>query len=1019
MIDINKAILRHESEIIIDILPLLKLNSSEKELVSLTSKQYIEKIRDTNKFTVEEFVNRFNLTTDEGVALMCLAEGFLRIPDSYTAKKLILDKLTNKSWVSYVFKGKSSIKTTLASIGLLLSGTYADIIKHDNIISKLIDRIGSLAFIKVLKSSLLYLSNEFVFSEEIDSATERAIALDEYSFAFDLLGESARTFSQADKYYNQYLSAVDALSRDFPEENDIWKRPNLSVKLTALHPRFELNNFANLEKELMPKLVKLVEKIEKHNLTITFDAEESYRLDCYLLFLSKLLTNKKFAKFDGIGLVIQAYQVRSYDLLKEIILFAKKHKKIIPIRLVKGAYWDTEIKHAQVTGMEYYPVFTKKEYTDANYIACCRLIMENTDCIYPQFATHNALTAAYVQQIAGNKDFEFQKLFGMGDILHEQLTENKKTRIYAPVGDSNDLLAYLMRRLLENGANSSFVHQVVNKDIPVENLIYDVYDKVINLIDSDSKIVLPEDIYFNRKNAIGYDMGYKVTYDYLQDKVKSLFSNTHTVGSIINGKEYYNKKHAKDHFCPAINAEKISSVSYAHEKDILCAIDYAEANFEKWSTLEVDNRISILEQIANLYEQHKLELYALLIQEGGKSIEDAINEVIEAIDFCRYYANEARKLFTDKIMPGPTGEQNVLTLKGRGVFLCISPWNFPLAIFTGQIVAALVSGNTVIAKPASQTSVIASFAIKLMHKAGVPAGALHLVLASGSNIGKYAISDPRIAGVTFTGSTNTAQTINQTLAARNAPIAPFIAETGGQNAMIVDSSTLLEQVTDDIMHSAFFSAGQRCSALRMLYVQEEIYDSLFQMLKEAMELIKIGNTADFAYDVGPVIDKESWNILNSHVENMKKKGFSITEHPGKSFMKGGNFFYPHIIEVNSINDIEEEKFGPILHIAKYKAKKIDQVINEINNYGFGLTFGMHSRIENDTKYVCSKMKAGNIYVNRTITGAKVESQPFGGEGLSGTGFKAGGPHYLLRFCLERTTSVNLTAIGGNIDLFKS
>lgn len=1018
MIDVNKAALKHESEVIIDLLPELKFSSSEKELITLTAKQYINKIRNTNRFTVEEFVNRFSLSTDEGVALMCLAEGFLRIPDNYTAKKLILDKLSNKSWGSYVFKGKSSLKTFLASTGLLLSGTYADVIKHKNVISELVDRIGSLAFLKILKSSLLYLSNEFVFSEEIDGAAEKAAAIDEYQFAFDLLGESARTQSQAETYYKQYLYAIESLARDFPEENNLWKRPNLSVKLTALHPRFELHNFANLKKELMPKLIKLVEKIEKNNLTITFDAEESYRLDCYLLFISELLTNKKFAKFNGIGLVVQAYQVRSYEIIKQIIEFAKAHNKVIPIRLVKGAYWDTEIKHAQVTGMQYYPVFTRKEYTDANYIACCKLIMANTDYIYPQFATHNALTAAYVRQIAGSKNFEFQKLFGMGDLLHEQLIETKQTRIYAPVGNVDNLLAYLMRRLLENGANSSFVHQVVNKNIPVEELVYDIYDRVINLIDSGNKIVLPENISPNRKNAIGYDMGHKANYDYIQEKVSSLFSNLHVAGSIINGKDLYNKKYSSEHFCPAKNAEKISSVSYVQEKDILSAIDYAQVGFEKWSNLELVKRVEILNTLANLYEKNKFQLYALLLQEGGKSIEDAINEVIEAIDFCRYYASEANKLLADKIMPGPTGEKNILTLNGRGIFLCISPWNFPLAIFTGQIVAALVCGNAVIAKPANQTSIIAHFAVKLMHKAGVPENVLHLLLTSGSNLSKYAIPDARIAGVAFTGSTATAQLINQTLAARNAAIAPFIAETGGQNAMIVDSSTLLEQATDDIIHSAFFSAGQRCSALRMVYVQEEIYDKLLPMLKEAMELIKIGDTSDFSHDVGPVIDKDSYNTLDAHIEDMKTKGFNIIEHPAKGALKSGHFFYPHIIEVNSINDIEEEKFGPILHITKYNAKKVDKVIDEINNYGFGLTFGIHSRIEQQVEHIRSKIKVGNIYVNRSIIGARVESQPFGGEGLSGTGFKAGGPHYLLRFCLERTISVNLTAIGGNVELFR-
>lgn len=1017
--DLCNLELRDESVVIKSILPQLKFSSAEKKLIEKTAEDYINTIRSTRRFTVEEFINRFSLSTSEGVAIMCLAEGLLRIPDHYISKKIILDKFTNKTWGSYVFKSSSSLKTFLASVGLLLSGTYAEIITKQNFISDLIDRVGTIVFIKILKSALLYLSNEFIFSPDIYRGVEKAVDMDKYNFAFDLLGESSRTMQQADEYFQQYLEAIYVLSSEFPENNNLWERPNISVKLSALHPRFELNNFDNLESELMPKIIKLVEKVQDNNLTITFDAEESFRLDCYLLFLGKLLLNKKFAKFEGIGIVIQAYHVRSYEILQRIIEFAKKHKKIIPIRLVKGAYWDTEIKNAQIIGMKHYPVFTKKDFTDASYIACCKLIMDNTEYIYPQFATHNALTAAYVKLIAGDKDFEFQKLFGMGDILHEQLADVKKVRIYSPVGKNKDLLAYLMRRLLENGANSSFVNKVVNQAIPSEDLIYDVYDKVINLIDSGQNLVLPENIYPNRKNAMGYDLGYKTNYDYLEEKVTSMFSNTYLAGSIINGKEEFNKKHAQEHFCPAKNAEKVSSISYAYKSEIEKAIDFAVIEFEKWSNHNVQERAAIINEIANLYEQNKLQLYAILIQEAGKSIQDAVNEVIEAIDFCRYYANEATKIMHEQLLPGPTGERNTLSLHGRGVFLCISPWNFPLAIFTGQIVAALVCGNTVIAKPSDQTSVIANFAVKLMHKAGVPKGALHLILSSGSNISKYAVSDRRIDGVAFTGSTKTAQIINQTLAARNAQISPLIAETGGQNAMIVDSSALLEQVTDSVIQSAFLSAGQRCSALRMLYVQEEIYDELLIMIKGAMEILKIGDTANFSMDIGPVIDKASYDILDAHIDDMKKKGFKVTEHPRKGNLLSGYFFYPHIIEVNSINDLEEEKFGPILHVAKYKAKQLDKVIDEINNYGFGLTFGVHSRIEEQISHISSRIKVGNIYANRSIIGAKVESQPFGGEGLSGTGFKAGGPYYLLRFCLERTSSINLTAIGGNIELFRS
>ena len=668
--------------------------------------------------------------------------------------------------------------------------------------------------------------------------------------------------------------------------------------------------------------------------------------------------------------------------------------------------------------MKNYPVYTKKEYTDANYIACAKLMFENSEYIYPQFATHNALTASYIKQLGGNKNYEFQKLYGMGNALHAELLSIRNVRIYAPIGDSNDLLAYLMRRLLENGANRSFVHKVVDKQIPISELTASVYDEAINLVDSRKGIVLPENIYPKRKNAMGYDLGYKSDYDYIEDKVKSCFSNSYIASSIISGRNVYNKKYAKDHFNPAKTAEKIATVSHATQLEIKESLESARREFEKWSREKLSTRVKILNSIADLYEKNKFKLYAILIQEAGKSIHDAISEVIEAIDFCRYYAVLAERKLQDVKMPGPTGEDNILEYHGRGIFVCISPWNFPLAIFTGQIVAALVTGNTVIAKPADQTCVIANFATYLMHQAGVPKSALQLLLASGQNISNYVINTGFIDGVAFTGSTQTAKTINKNLAENSEKIVPLIAETGGQNAMIVDSSALLEQVTDDVLNSAFYSAGQRCSALRVLYVQAEIYDSLLNMIKEAMELLKIGDTADFTRDVGPVIDTNSFDALTTHIENMKKQSFSVMHHPRNGELKDGNYFYPHIIEINSINEIDGEKFGPILHVIKYKSKELDKVLDEINNCGFGLTFGIHSRIESQINYITSKVKVGNIYANRTIIGAKVESQAFGGEGKSGTGFKAGGPNYLLRFCNERVKSINLTAIGGNIELLK-
>ena len=1010
-----------ENELVKELLPMAKLREAEQQNVLAMGKKFVTKIRASRGFSMEEFLQRYSLSNEEGIAVLGLAEGLLRIPDSKVSAELIADKLSNKNWEAFLFKGSKSIKTIIASFGLYFSGKFTDLVKSKNTISKLLERVGQPIFVKILKATILALSKEFVFANDMHEALIRKTAFPKNKFAFDLLGESARTNKQAATYYQQYEEAIKLIAKDFPNTSEeIEDRPNLSVKLTALHPRFELAKMQELEDVLLPKVVSLVEKMRDHNLTITFDAEEAFRTDAYLLFLTKLIKHTSFKGFNGIGFVVQAYKTNSMSTVQYIIDLAKDMGKKISIRLVKGAYWDSEIKRAQELGLKHYPVFTVKDYTDLSYIACARKILENTEFIFPQFATHNALTAATIIELAkdknGDKKFEFQKLYGMGNALHKELQNHRNVRIYSPVGTTQDLLAYLMRRMLENGASANFVSKVNSTEIPINEIVYDVSDKVLGMLDHDDKIVLPEKIYPTRKNAMGYDLGYKSNYDYIQEKVTSYFDKVHNIGSIIDGKEIISDKHSNDGFCPAKSAQKFSSISNAVEREIQTALNSASRAFEDWSRLPVDKRACILEKIAEAFEENKFELYAILIKEAGKSIHDAINEVIEAIDFCRYYANEARVIMTERRLPGVTGERNTLSMHGRGVFLCISPWNFPFAIFVGQIVAALVSGNTVLAKPSTQTPVIANFATLLMHRSGVPKSVLQLVITPSSNISKIVVADERIAGVVFTGSCSAAQSINSVLAARRNGIVPLIAETGGQNAMIVDSSALVEQVTDDVLTSSFYSAGQRCSALRMLYVQEEIYDDLLEMIKGATELLKVGDTADFSMDIGPVIDKKAQDALEQHIQDMSTKDFKIFAHPQNGTIKDGCYFYPHIIEVKSINDISDEKFGPILHITKFKSKNLDQVIDEINNCGFGLTFGIHSRVEEKIEYIRARMKIGNIYANRSIVGAKVESQPFGGQNKSGTGFKAGGPHYLLRFMTERTTTVNTTAFGGNVEL---
>lgn len=968
---------------------------------------FIEHIRGSTRFSVEQFLQEYSLTLEEGIALMCLAESLIRIPDSNVAFELALDKLSDKLWARHLLSAKTSF-IRLASLGIFVAGKWSDFCNYDNIISNSLARLGRPVFLSAIRAVITWLGDEFVLGENIEMGIKKTSVFKGYKFSFDLLGESARTFNQAEEYYSRYLESIDSIAKAGIED------ASLSIKITALYPRLELTKIEDAENYLLPKLIILIKKMQEHNIAITFDAEEYYRLQAYLHIVTKVISHDQFKDFNKIGIVVQGYHKSAGLVVDYIISLAKSLNKTIPVRLVKGAYWDSEIKHAQSLGLPNYPVFTRKELTDAHYLIVAKKILANDKYITPQFATHNAITASSIIALAKDKPFEFQKLHGMGYDLHSELVKHYPVRIYAPIGKMEDLLAYLMRRLLENGANTSFVHQVTQKD---SEMVYNIYQKVMNLGD-DRKIALPSNIYLNRKNSMGYELGIKSMQEEVMDGINKFSDKIYHVGSIINGKEILNKR-TTDHFRPSKLSEKIGDISIATEEHMNDAIDSAVKGFNSWSNKSVKERSDILRNIAGLFEKHKHELFSLLIKEAGKSIIDAILELRESVDFCRYYANEAEKTMQDRIMPAITGESNILKMHGRGVFLCISPWNFPLAIFTGQIVAALVCGNSVISKPADQTSIIANFVIKLMHEAGIPKDILHLLIAPGSLVGKYVVPNENIAGVVFTGSTDTAKVINATLANRDGAIIPIIAETGGQNAMIVDSSALLEQVTDDVLTSSFYSAGQRCSALRVLYVQDEIYDALIELITGSMAALKIGDTTNFSNDIGPVIDKTSFDILTSHITDMEEKGFKIlATHPQNGYLKDGYYFYPHIIEINSINDIESEKFGPILHIVRYKYQDLDKVIDEINGYGFGLTFGIHSRIESKIGYISSRIKAGNIYVNRSTTGAVVESQPFGGENKSGTGFKAGGPNYLLRFMLERTISVNLTAIGGNIDLIK-
>ena len=1012
--EISNYTFANEAEHIHSITRSITLSFNQKDAIAHRASYLIDKIKTNHGFSMEQFFNKYNLSSLEGAAIIALSECLIRIPDNRTSIELVKDKLTGKNWKQYLEIPRMKI-IEFASLGLYLSGQIAKLLEHTK--TSMFAKISEPAFTAALKYAISIIGTEFVIGEYIDEAIRKAKKAGNWRYSFDLLGEGSRTFAQAEAYYNRYMIAIEKIAQHFPNDPSIAlkHRPNLSIKLSALYPRFELLHLQDIKKHLVPKLVKMIKKMEANGISISFDAEECARLDTYLEIITEIISHPTLAKFEGIGFVVQAYQKRALKVLEYITSLSKHLHKKIPVRLVKGAYWDAEIKHAQIYSLPDYPVFTHKEHTDANYIACAKYMLSEPKHIFCQFATHNAITAATVKELAANADYEFQKLYGMGNAVHKELLKTNPVRIYAPVGEMYDLLAYLMRRMLENGANNSFVHLV--SKMSSADLVSNIYLDNIILNKTRKELPPPYKIYTNRDTTIGFDLGDKMHIDSLTTGIAKFKDNIYNVGSIIDGKEILTSRKATDHFRPGNYAEKIGSITYVAELEMNEAIEIANDYFPKWSMMAACDRARILHKISDLFQKHEFELLSLLIREGGKSIKDAIAEVHEAIDFCKYYAIQAEQLMQERIMPGITGERNTLSIEGRGVFLCISPWNFPLAIFTGQIVAALVAGNTVVAKAADQTSIIANYAIKLMHKAGISNKALHLVIATGAAVGRHLCTHKSLAGVAFTGSTETAKTINLTLAQSTGAILPFIAETGGQNAMIVDSSALLEQVTDDVIASAFHSAGQRCSALRILYIQDEIYEPLKEMLIGAVDTLKVGDTVDMSSDIGPVISKESIEKLVSHIKDMKARGFNLlTKHSHIGMAKNGYFFYPHIIEVNKITDINGEKFGPILHIARYKSKDLDKVIDEINDCGFGLTFGIHSRIEKRINYIKSRVRVGNIYANRSIIGAQVESQPFGGRGLSGTGFKAGGPHYLLRFITEKTTSVNLTAIGGNIDL---
>ncbi|MDN5247889.1 MAG: bifunctional proline dehydrogenase/L-glutamate gamma-semialdehyde dehydrogenase PutA [Wolbachia endosymbiont of Tyrophagus putrescentiae] len=1009
----------------------IELLPDSKSRIYNIAKQIIEKIRHKKLGVIDSFLQQYSLSNDEGIALMCLAEALLRIPDDYTIDELIKDKITNKEWNKYL-GNSSSLFVNASTWSLLIGNSILKDSESDSrfyhAISKLLKNLGEPVIRKVVKQTMLMLGKHFIMGETIEEALEYG-KLDENSrflYSFDMLGETAHTAEDAEEYFNSYMYAIKAIGES-EEVEDCFKSHGISVKLSALYPRYEFNQFDCVTKKMLPKLLELCREAKKYNISLCIDAEDAEKLEMSLVLFEQLRIDESLSRWEGLGLAVQAYQKRALSVLDfvEDIAIRTNHK--IMVRLVKGAYWDSEIKRTQELGLSNYPVFTRKSYTDVSYLACTQKLLSKANHFYPCFATHNAYTFATVMEIAdkNHPGFEFQRLHGMGKDLYDyamsELATNVNCRVYAPVGKHKSLLPYLIRRLLENGANSSFVNQINNSNISIDGLIRDPLEEAKNSnYEPHNSIPLPKDILgLERKNSSGMDVSDSITISQFASDIENFNDKKWQVGPIIDGEILFDGAKSSKIINPASLEQVIGEVTNATSRQALDALEIAQGAFSKWKNISAEERAKFLRKAADLLEERMTELIYILIVEAGKILSDAIAEVREAVDFLRYYAVIAENELNGwKKLPGPTGEENFIFFEGRGVFLCISPWNFPLAIFIGQVSAALAAGNTVLAKPSEQTPIIAYEAIKILHEAGIPKDVLHFIPGDGRYLGKTLIPDNRIAGVAFTGSTQTAQIINKMLANRDGPIVPLIAETGGLNAMIVDSSSLLEQVTTDALTSAFRSSGQRCSALRVLFIQEDIAENLIKMICGAMQELKIGNPIELSTDIGPIIDKVSMDALSMHLEKMSedKDATLLSKVPVCADSNNGYFFPPYIYEIKRISQLKQEVFGPILHIIRFDKSKLNEVIDDINNTGYGLTFSLQSRIQSQIDFISKKISVGNVYINRNQIGAVVGMQPFGGRGLSGTGPKAGGPNYLQRFSTEKVVSINTTAFGGNTTL---
>lgn len=1021
---INKEYRADEKSLVCDRIQQARLPEAQVTLIKKCATNLVEQVRQAGKKSlgIDSFLAEYALSSEEGIALMCLAEALLRVPDKATIDDLIKDKLSAANWKSH--QGQSdSVFVNATTWALMLTGKVLSPEQTENLLTKsllkTVNRTGQVVIRSAVEKAMHIMSKQFVMGRRIEEALNRAKKKEAvgYRYSYDMLGEAALTSQDAERYFEAYKNAIVAIGTSVSPGSTVYQRPGISIKLSALHPRYQESQHERVLRELSPKLLSLAQLAKNFDISLTIDAEESERLNLSLDLIEKVFTDPSLGGWQGFGVAVQSYQKRAYNLLDWLANLARSQQRRIMVRLIKGAYWDSEIKKTQMLGLKEYPVFTRKAYTDVSFQACAKKLLTMTDAIYPQFATHNAYSVAMILTIVGDyKDYEFQCLHGMGaDLYTHIVAQGIPCRIYAPVGSYEDLLPYLVRRILENGANSSFVNRIADNAAPISTLVEDPLVLAQQWLEKKRvKIPLPNAIMAGRKNSLGFDWSDRQERIQFKKQLETIDYAAWQAYPLIANKKPLQADLLL--YSPQQANKIIGKVTHATIEEVEQALVQAELAFKNWSAQTVDQRACCLERFAELLEQHRPELLAMLCMEAGKTWQDALGELREAIDYCYYYAMAARELMLmPRILPGYTGELNALSLHPRGIIVCISPWNFPLAIFTGQIVAALATGNVVIAKPAEQTPLIATLATKLMHEAGVPAAALQLLPGSGELIGGALVADERINGVIFTGSTETARLINHGLAQRKGEIIPLIAETGGQNAMIVDSSALLEQVVADVIVSAFGSAGQRCSALRILYLQEEIYSQTLERLKGAIDELQLADPAWLSTDIGPVIDAEALKNLQNHCEKMKNEAEIVYQYQISDNCRSG-FMPPTIIAIPSIHSLKQEVFGPVLHVISYKKDQLDTVINDINSTNYGLTLGIHSRINERVNYIRQRVHAGNCYVNRNMIGAVVGLQPFGGEGLSGTGPKAGGPHYLLRLCVERTFTVDTTAAGGNASL---